>query len=94
MLQGMSSGQKHQESLLRARIILFTLENTTERLVGSVTIDNERYGRYQGEMQIAKRNLPMDEKVNVVGRVIDEDLSLLKYIKSGQGFSIIDSLID
>lgn len=69
-------------------------ENTTERLVGSVTIDNERYGRYQGEMQIAKRNLPKDEKVNVVGRVIDEDLSLLKYIKSGQGFSIIDSLID
>lgn len=69
-------------------------ENTTERVVGSITIDNERYGRYQGEMQIVKRDLPINGKVNVVGRVIEEDLSLLKYIKSGQDFTIIDHLLD
>ncbi|WP_028392867.1 DUF871 domain-containing protein [Bacillus cihuensis] len=69
-------------------------ENTTERAIGSITIDNERYGRYHGELQIVKKNLPINEKVNVVGRVIEQDINLLKYIKSGQGFTIINILLD
>lgn len=64
-------------------------ENTTERPVGAITLDNERYGRYEGELQIAKRNLPADERVNVIGRVIDEDLPLLSYIRGGTKFQII-----
>ncbi|MBS4206899.1 MupG family TIM beta-alpha barrel fold protein [Bacillus sp. FJAT-50079] len=62
--------------------------NTSERLKGSITIDNERYGRYQGEVQIAKRDLPADEKVNVIGRVIEQDRPLLKYIDGGRKFKI------
>lgn len=63
-------------------------ENTIERLTGSITVDNCDYGRYQGEIQITKRNLPADAKVNVVGRVIDEDLPLLAYISGGNKFRI------
>lgn len=64
-------------------------EHTVERPVGSITIDNERYGRYQGEMQITKRALPADDRVNVIGRVLQEDLPLLKHIKSGVKFQLI-----
>ena len=64
-------------------------ENTIGRPIGSVTIDNESYGRYQGEMQITKRNLPADERVNVIGTVRQEDAALLEYIKSGVKFQII-----
>ena len=62
--------------------------NTITRNKGSITVDNERYGRYRGELQITKRDLPADEKVNVVGRVINEDLGLLPYIKGGMKFQI------
>lgn len=62
--------------------------NTIDRPVGSITIDNERYGRYQGEIQITKRNLPADEKVNVIGRVIEKDLPLLNFIRGGKKFKI------
>ncbi|WP_428908861.1 DUF871 domain-containing protein [Niallia sp. Krafla_26] len=62
--------------------------NTVERSIGSITIDNEQYGRYQGEMQITKVSLKADEKVNVIGKVIDEDLPLLNYIKGGDKFQI------
>jgi len=62
--------------------------HTVERPIGSITIDNERYGRYQGEIQITKRDLPKDEKVNVIGRVINRDLPLLPYIKGGQKFAV------
>ena len=62
--------------------------NTIERLPGSITIDNERYGRYQGEVQITKRHLSQDEKVNVIGRVIQEDIPLLQYVTGGIKFRI------
>ncbi|SIT92674.1 DUF871 domain-containing protein [Edaphobacillus lindanitolerans] len=58
------------------------------RPAGSITVDNRLYGRYQGEVQITKRDLTADEKVNVLGRVIDEDLPLLRHIGGGQPFRI------
>ncbi|MBE3569003.1 MAG: DUF871 domain-containing protein [Bacillales bacterium] len=62
--------------------------HTTTRKKGSITIDNLLYGRYQGELQIVKRDLPADEKVNVIGRIIDEDLPLLPFINGGTKFKI------
>ena len=65
-----------------------TPANTATRPVGSVTIDNSLYGRYQGELQIMKRDLPADEKVNVIGRVIEEDMPVLRHVKGGDVFRI------
>ncbi|MBM4761138.1 MupG family TIM beta-alpha barrel fold protein [Bacillus sp. B15-48] len=63
-------------------------QHTVDRPIGSITIDNEKYGRYQGEMQVTKRFLAADEKVNVIGRIVDEDLPLLKYVTGGQKFEV------
>lgn len=51
-----------------------------ERKMGSITVDNDRYLRYSGELQICKRELPGDERVNVVGEIIKEEKFLLEYI--------------
>lgn len=59
-----------------------------ERTVGAVTIDNANYLRYMGEIQIVKRLLPADDKVNVVGQVIKKDQDLIRHIKAGQKFSL------
>jgi len=64
-------------------------ENQNERTRGTVTIDNQLYGRYAGELQIAVSDLPMDEKVNCIGKVIQSDLPLLSNIKAGQKFQFI-----
>lgn len=37
-------------------------EQTEARPVGTVTIDNEKYGRYMGEIQVTLVDLPKDEK--------------------------------
>lgn len=63
-------------------------ENTVERCCGAVTLDNQKYSRYMGELQIIKRRLPADEKVNVVGQVVKEDLALLKLIGPGTYFEL------
>jgi uncharacterized protein len=63
--------------------------NTEARLTGSITIDNDRYGRYRGEVQITLWDLPADERVNVVGRVVEDDWLLLSYLKPGQKVKLI-----
>ncbi|MGL4452277.1 MAG: DUF871 domain-containing protein [Sarcina sp.] len=51
-----------------------------------ITIDNESYKRYMGEMQILKTDLEKDERVNIVGRVLEKDEYLLKYIRNGKRY--------
>ncbi|MEK3857090.1 DUF871 domain-containing protein [Cytobacillus sp. FSL H8-0458] len=63
--------------------------NQLERDKGSVTVDNILYGRYAGEMQITLADLPRDERVNVIARVIEEDMPLLDQIKAGTKFQLL-----
>lgn len=62
---------------------------TIHREVGSITVDNDRYGRYRGELQITMTDLPADERVNVIGKVIQEELPLLAKIRPGMTVELI-----
>jgi hypothetical protein len=53
---------------------------------GDITVDNMKYGRYSGELQICLEKLPANKKVNLAGRVCDESRSILNFIGSGQKF--------
>ncbi|WP_340373507.1 MupG family TIM beta-alpha barrel fold protein [Peribacillus sp. FSL E2-0218] len=55
--------------------------HTVGRSLGAITMDNDEYGRYRGEIQICKRDLQADHRVNVIGRVVEEDLPLLAFLK-------------
>ncbi|MFB5253323.1 DUF871 domain-containing protein [Bacillus mycoides] len=75
------------ESREENKVILQQM-NTISRKKGSITMDNELYGRYAGEMQIVMNDLPEDGKVNVVGMVVEEDVPLLPYIGAGKKFQL------
>lgn len=64
-------------------------QTPSSRLKGTVTIDNETYGRYEGELQIMKKELPFDEKVNVVANVREEDMILLDILRPGEPFRLV-----
>lgn len=61
----------------------------SSRPKGTITCDNKLYLRYQGELQITKRDLPADKKVNVLGRVVPQDLPLLNQLGAGQKISFV-----
>ncbi|WRP06213.1 MupG family TIM beta-alpha barrel fold protein [Rossellomorea aquimaris] len=63
--------------------------NTVERPRGTITRDNDLYGRYKGEMQIVRKNLEKNPAVNTVGRIRDEDLDLLELLEPGQKIRLI-----
>ncbi|MHB1392191.1 MAG: MupG family TIM beta-alpha barrel fold protein [Clostridia bacterium] len=62
--------------------------NAVQRKRYSVTIDNEGYLRYEGELQILKRELQADDRVNVVGDAHEAEL-LIEMIKPGEAFEFI-----
>lgn len=55
--------------------------NTLKRYIGAITIDNELSGRYEGEINISKKELPSDGKVNILGHVNPEFVKVLEYVK-------------
>lgn len=65
------------------------VETPLARDKGALTLDNRLYGRYMGEIQITKTDLPQDDKVNVVGRIWQADLDLLDQITSGMRFNLL-----
>lgn len=65
------------------------LNNNVKRPIGTITIDNDKYGRYAGEIQITKKDLPADERVNVLGKIKDETIPLLEFIKGRTKFKFI-----
>lgn len=52
----------------------FPPHNTRDMHHGDVLIDNEGYGQYKGETQIALKDMKNDGRVNVVGRISDDEL--------------------
>lgn len=63
--------------------------NNIERKTGFITIDNKNYLRYCGELQICKKDLPKDERANVVGKIIDEEIFLINYIEDETKFRFV-----
>ncbi|NJH86258.1 DUF871 family protein [Staphylococcus agnetis] len=63
--------------------------NIEPRAKGTITIDNERNGRYMGELQITKINLKPHPHVNVVGTLTKEGLPYLNYFDASTTFTFV-----
>ena len=67
--------------------------NTVNRSVKDITVDNELFMRYQGEVSIIRKNIEADDRVNVVGKCNCSDF-LINSIKPGAKFRfVIDDAI-
>ena len=66
----------------------FALFNAPEIIKrGDIIIESSEYGHYAGEVQIALSDMINSGKSNVVGRVREEEIFILDYIKPWQKFS-------
>ena len=60
-------------------------EKICGRPAGSISLSNEKYRRYMGELEVARVDLPADERLNIIGHVAPEDIRYLAYIRQGLG---------
>ena len=63
-------------------------ENTLPRPFGAITVDNQTYPRYAGELQIIKRPQGANPRTNVVAHVLPEEQFLIPLICPGQKFTL------
>lgn len=63
--------------------------DTHARPRGSITLDNERYKRYTGEVQILRQDFKEDERVNVIGHIHEDDLDVLDLIPNGSKLRLV-----
>lgn len=63
-----------------------TPKDCLPRTRGSITVDNDGYGRYSGEVQLLRSDLPADSRVNVVGQVEAPWLLLADCVARGAKF--------
>lgn len=64
--------------------------NTVDIHKGDILIDNDLYGQYAGEVQIALQDMPNYGKTNVVGHIKEEEIILIDYLAGGQQFVLKD----
>lgn len=60
-------------------------EKICGRPAGSISLSNEKYRRYMGELEVARVDLPADERLNIIGQVSPEDTRYLAYIRQRLG---------
>ncbi|OLU45766.1 MupG family TIM beta-alpha barrel fold protein [Faecalibaculum rodentium] len=56
---------------------------------GDICQDNERFGRYSGEVTLINGELPARDRINTIGRVDSRYLKLLDYIPSGARIMLV-----
>lgn len=78
-----------QSRIIFANESISPKNNHANRPLGTITIDNDKYGRYAGEIQITKKDLPADERINVLGRVKKEAQPLLEFIQAQTKFKFL-----
>ncbi|MDR2833838.1 MAG: DUF871 domain-containing protein [Streptococcaceae bacterium] len=73
------------------RDLEFPAHDTDDIKRGDVLIDNVGYGQYKGETQIALKEMKNDGRVNVVGRISDDELFLLEFLKPWSSFKLVEA---
>ena len=81
--------QESRTSLKPARSIKPDAHAGDERAAGSIAVSNSAYLRYEGELEIARVDVPGDARMNVVGAVCAEDKRFLPYVRDGFGFKLV-----
>lgn len=74
------------QSRVKYKMEEFPPTNVSEIQRGDILIENERYGQYKGELQIALMDMENSGKTNVVGHVSEDMLFLIDYLKPWQNF--------
>lgn len=67
----------------------FPAHHTETIKAGDLLIDNVGYNRYAGGLQIALKPMVNDGRVNVVGRILPEEMFLLESLKPWAGFRLV-----
>lgn len=74
------------QSRVKYKSEAFPKGNTRDIRRGDIIIENETYGQYKGELNIALKDMKNSGKTNVVARIREEEIFLLNYLQAWENF--------
>ncbi len=69
----------------------FPVHSPNEIKKGDILIDSSEYLGYAGELQISLKDTPNNGLINVVGKIVDDEIYLLEKIEPWEKFKIIEN---
>ncbi|MFB9770427.1 DUF871 domain-containing protein [Lactiplantibacillus modestisalitolerans] len=69
----------------------FPARHTAAIKAGDVLIDNDNFGQYKGELQIARQALTNSGRINVVGHVVASDQPCLALLQPWSDFKFVNA---
>jgi len=79
------------QSRVKYRGHSFPPHNTRDIRRGDIIIENDLYKQYAGELQIALKDMENSGKTNVVGRIREEEIFLIDYLKPWEKFAFTET---
>lgn len=77
------------QSRVKYKTEAFPKHNNYDIQKGDVLMGNNDFGQYKGELQIARLPMKNDGRKNVIGRIVEEEVFLLDYIKPWDYFKMV-----
>ncbi|MDF9414248.1 DUF871 domain-containing protein [Brevibacillus laterosporus] len=68
----------------------FPPSNTPHIRRGDILVENNLYGQYKGELQLALQDMENSGKTNVVGRIVEEEIFLLDQLQPWGKFAFVE----
>lgn len=78
------------QSRVKYRDKSFPVHHTPSIRRGDILIESDLYEQYAGELQIARKDMENSGKTNIVGRIREEEIFLIDYLKPWQTFKFIE----
>jgi hypothetical protein len=80
-----------EKSMLNRAFLASRLYVSTKTIQkGQIMIGNNSFGKYKGELQIILKEIPIDERKNIVGTIAEEELFLLDYVGAWTQFTCVE----
>ena len=76
-----------------AKEVILPKHNVRNIQRGDILVLNDNYGQYKAEIQIALKDRVGDPRINVVGRIREDEMILLDQLKPFQTFELKEALI-
>ena len=58
---------------------------------GDIAIGNNRFGKYKGELQVVLKEMPLDDRKNIIAKVVKKEHFLISFIDAWKSFKFVDT---
>ena len=57
---------------------------------GDIALGNNRFGKYKAELQVVLKAMPLDDRKNIIARVVQQEHFLMEFVDAWSSFALVE----